>query len=475
MTTGNKATGVAYAMAAVVAIAIARDLTRIPLPLYDCFGYLLDLQQSPSVWATMVSSLNSYGYMRPLSAGAAKLLFDLAHGHYLLVYEAFHALLVIAFFALFVRALQVRTRRDVVAAALALTVFSGIHTFLGTVKEVYPINHYLVVSVLCLTGLNLAQSRGRWTVDIAACLVFVLAALTLESGVLVWVVITAAWIAGFRGISTRGVVVVTALFAAYLVVRFGYLANGLPSLTERSSGYLLTRLDALEINARFAGARYKWYAYNVASSAASVLFSQPRAGLWVIAREWIRGMLQPRTCINLAASLFATGLIGWFVVDRLKSGVRWPETSTERHILIFVATLAANCALCYSYTKDEILTTAGALYAVAAYGAVRHLLDRVDAQPRLRLRTAALGVLLLTGSIAWSIRAVGVHHGLMEQGFRHRNDWARLPLIRDAGMRPRTAEGLELARALREQALTMRQVNPRLVPRWAGRIFDADY
>src|SRR5262249_15658716 len=190
-------------------------------------------------------------------------------------------------------------RRDLVAAALAIAVFSGIHTFLGTVKEAYPINHYLVVSVLCLAALNFAQSRGGWIVDIAACLPFVLPPLILESGVLVWVVLAAAWIAGFRGTSARGVVAVTALFAAYLVVRFGYLANGLPSLTERSSGYLLTRLEPSEINARFSAARYQWYAYNIASSAASVLFSQPRAGVWVIAREWIRGMLTPRTCINL--------------------------------------------------------------------------------------------------------------------------------------------------------------------------------
>src|SRR5262249_46289584 len=174
-------------------------------------------------------------------------------------------------------------------------------------------------------------------------------------------------------------------------------------------------------------------------------------------------------------SLSGTALIGWFLVDRVKAGVRWPETSTERHILVFVATLAANCALCYSYTKDEILTTAGALYAVAAYGAVRHLLDRVDAQPPFRFRTAALGVLLLTGSVAWSIRAVGVHHVLMEQGFRYRNDWARLPVIRDAGMTPRTAEGIELARTLREQTLTMRQVNPHFAPRSAPGIFGADY
>src|SRR2546428_8787924 len=142
----GKAGDVAYAVAAILAGAIAYDLTRMPLQVYDCLALLLDAQRSSSVWTTMSSSLNSYGYLRPIFFGEIKLLFDLAQGHYFLVYKAFHVLLVIAFFGLFVRALEVRTRRDALGATFALIVFTGIHTFLGTVKEGYPINHYLEVS-----------------------------------------------------------------------------------------------------------------------------------------------------------------------------------------------------------------------------------------------------------------------------------------------------------------------------------------
>jgi len=476
MSPDNKAAGAAYAMAAILAIAIAYDLTRMPLQVYDCLALLLDAQRSPSVWATMSSSLNSYGFLRPVFFGGVKLLFDVAQGHYFLVYRGFHVLLVIAFFALFVRALNVRTRRDVLAAALALTVFTGIHTFLGTVKEAYPINHYLVASVLCLGALNLAQSRGGWMVDIAAAVTFTLAALTIESGLLVWVVVAACWIAGFRGVSLRGVIVVTVLLGAYLFARFGYLGTGLPSLAERSSGYLLAEIDPPEINARFGAEPFTWFAHNVAASASSVLFSEPRSGVWVIAREWIEGTPHPRTYVNLAASLFATGLIVWFVVDRLKGWIRRRATRADRHVLVFAAILAANCVLSFSYTKDEILTTAGAFYAIAAYGVVRHLLGRFDLHPRVTFGTAALALLLLAGSTAWSIRAIGVHHVLMQQAFRHRNDWARLPLRWDADdLRPRTPQGLELTRRLREQALTMRVANPHFAPRWAKLVFDADY
>ena len=114
-------------------------------------------------------------------------LFDLANGHYWLVYRGFHALLACAAIGLFVRALRVRTWDDFAAAIFALTVFTGLHTFRGLVREAFPVSHFLQVAVLCLLALNLARSRGGWLVDVAAAATFAVASLTLESGLLVWV------------------------------------------------------------------------------------------------------------------------------------------------------------------------------------------------------------------------------------------------------------------------------------------------
>ena len=55
----------------------------------------------------------------------------------------------------------------------------------------------MVVAVLAAYAL--AESNGGWEVDAALALVFGAAVLTLESGVLVWVVAAAAWATGAGG------------------------------------------------------------------------------------------------------------------------------------------------------------------------------------------------------------------------------------------------------------------------------------
>jgi hypothetical protein len=469
---------IGYLMGGVFATFVGVFLARMPLQVYDSLSLIVSAQQSPSLWSTITLSLNSYGYLRPAFHAQVKLLFDVAHGHYWLAYRGFHIFLVVAFFALFVRALAVRDRRDLLPLGLALMVFMGIHTFLGAVKELYPITHYLEIAVFCLAALNLVQSKGGLVVDGAIAIVFVIAALTLESGLLVWVVVASAWIAGFRGASTRSVTVVTLLLVGYVVFRFGYAQTGLPSMTERSSGYLLRAVEAPELNARFGENPWPFYVYNVASSAASVLLSQPRSGVWFIARQWLNGDVPPRTWISLASSLYATGLIGWFVVNALTRRRRRERefSFAERQVFVCAAVVLANAVLCYAYTKDEILVPAGAFYAIAVYHAARHLILSLEERPRSAWAEVLVAVIVLVGSSAWAIRAAGVQHVLRTQAFNHRNDWARLPARWDEEqLKPATPEGLALAEQLRNEALATPVVNPQFVPRWAERIFEAEY
>ena len=67
---------------------------------------------------------------------------------------------------------------------------------------------------------------------------------------------------GLRGISTRGLVLSTALCMAYLGLRFLYLDVGVPSLAERSSGYFLERLEPDELVQRFGNVGI-WKGYQV--------------------------------------------------------------------------------------------------------------------------------------------------------------------------------------------------------------------
>ena len=467
---------VVFLAAAVLALGVGHDLLHMPLQVSDSLAPLLDAVRSPSAWHEFRAHLSDASYFRPMRLATIKVVSDLSGGHYALAYRLFHALLVLAFLILFVRALQIHDRLTLAVAPFALTVFLGIHTFLGTVKEIYPTNHFLQVAVLALVALNLTQSRGGVLVDLALLATFTLAALTLESGLLVWVVIVGAWLSGMPGASRRAVIGATALIGAYAWVRFGIYNTGLPTVEERSTGFLLEVLDPTQIRERFGDNVAPFYAYNVTSSVLSVLLSEPRSGVWVFVRA-IRGdQLAPRHFIQIGASLFGSGLVLAYVVDRLRSGVARPVTLADRHTVIFALVLAASAAMSYVYTKDEIMSMAGAFYALPVFGAAVYFLRRWPERPRSWLATVAVCALCLAGSAAWATRAAGVHHVLRSQAFVQRNDWTRVEREwRRDGNWDRYADQEALVRELRRQAISTRVVNPRFAPGWMERVFDIYY
>jgi len=414
--------GATYALAALFALALACDLLWMPIQVSDSLGEILEARQSPSVATSFIDSFGSEAYLRPLRIAQIKALFDLAEGrHYWAVYRGFHALLIVAAILLFTRALRVRTAMDFAAAAVALVVLIGLHTFRGTVQEAFPINHFLEIVVLCLVVLNLAQSRGGIWVDVGAALSFAVGALTLESGLLVWVVAVAAWAVGWRGISARGLSIMTVLLIGYGYLRFVHLATGVPSLTERGSGYLLEVLSPDELQRRFGSQPLWFYAYNVLASAGSVLFAEPRSGVFETVSAWLNDRLLRRELLLVATSVVTTGIIAWTAV--LHIARRQPLGDTARFIVVFAVVLAANATLSFAYTKDEIMSVAGVFYALAAFGAIRDLATSTG----LRIATAAAGVLLV-GAVAtgWSVRAAGVHYVLRSQAIKHQIDWVEL-------------------------------------------------
>jgi dolichyl-phosphate beta-glucosyltransferase len=453
----------AYVLAGICAAAFGFDLMQMPVQVYDSVQELLDANLSPSAWASFTGSISNAGYMRPLRIAQIKMLFDLSGGNYWLAYRGFHVLLFAACLFLSVRLLRVRTVVDLCAAAFALVVLTGLHTFRGTVNEAYPINHFLEMVVCCLIALNLARSRGGLLVDVAAVVVFAIAALTLESGLLVWVVGAAAWIAGARGITLRGLGGMTAALAAYIYVRFFYLPTGVPTLIERSSGYLFTVLEPSDLLQRFGDNPIPFYAYNVATSALSVLFSEPQAGLFLATAAWLDGDMPPRLVLGLISSVITTVIIAWAAVRMLR------DRGSREHaplMVVFGAVLAANAVLSFAYTKNEIMSVAGVFYALAAYAGMRLLLARAAGIGRFT--AAALAVVVLVAGTAWTVRSVGLHHVLRTQAFKHRNDWALLPgLWHRNGRWPDDPRQQRLLQQLRRQALDRRPPNPESEPAWA--------
>jgi hypothetical protein len=465
------------ALAAVLAVAIAYDLWRMPVQVSDSLQEILDAQASPSIATSFGNAIGTTSYLRPVRIAQIKALFDLASGqYYRLVYRGFHALLIVLLIWLFVRALPIESPLDAAAAAVALTVLTGLHTFLGFLREAFPINHFLEIGVLVLVALNLTLSNGGvpragsmgWLIDLLAGLTFVCAALTLESGVLIWVVIATAWILGQRGVSTRGLAFVTALLAGYFVLRFWYLDTGLPSLTERTSGVFLERLEPSEIQQRFGDRRLVFYAYNVAASFLSVLFSEPRDGLFVATRAWRGGDVHPQAYLTVLSSVAMTLTMVWAALQwwRARAGGRESALGRSgRLAVIAVVILVANAALSFSYAKDDIIAVAGVFYAFAAFAAVRAALEYAEVGGLVR--GGLVSVMLLALASAWAMRSSGVHHVMNDHAFRSRNDWAELPIRwQQEGRWPKEPQPLALIERLRDQALQAEVPNPQMMPEW---------
>ena len=452
----------AWAMTAIMAIAVCVSVTRIPIQVTDSLVPILQAQQTPSVASAFLSGLGA-AYLRPMRVAQIQALFELSRGHYFLAYKAFHVALVIACFALFVIALDVRTSAGVTALPFALTALTGLHTFRGMVWEAFPINHFLEISVFCLFALVLAQSRGGWWADWGAAVTFVIASLTLESGLLVWVVMVTAWLVGFRGVSKRGVIIVTVLFGLYFLVRFPYLGTGAPTLAERSSGFGFGRLDPGELSRRFGGSPYGFYAYNVASSILSVLLSEPRGGTWTALADLAAGRFSPGTLINVVSSLITTLLIGWFILPRVRDWRARRFDDGDRICLVSLAVLAANAVISYGYTKDEIMSPSGVFYALAAFVAIRELLLSLGQRPLTRFASFSCRVALAVAATGWAVRTVGLHYQMQTMAFSVRNEWVYVDdwLARQHAS-PQSEEGKRIVATLRNDALERTVVNPYL-------------
>jgi hypothetical protein len=465
---------VAFTLAAAIAAFLTNDLLRMPLQVPDSLTLILDAAQSPSPWATFTNYLNNAGYFRPFFYLQNKVLFDVSNGHVALTYRAYHAASVAVALFLFVRALRVRSRSDLAAVPLALCVFAGIHTFLSLVKEIYPVNHELEITIAVLAAVNLAQARPRSVVDLLWIATLILAVSTLETGLLVWVVLATAWLTGMPGASRRTMVVATTLVAGYLGYRL--LVATPPADFERSSGFLLQRLDPPELEALFGERMWLYRGYNVVSSLLTVLFSEPRHGVWVFFRDLAADRVRPSTWINLTASLTATATIGWYIAHRWRAGARWPATQRDHLVAIFAGVLVANATISFAYAKDDILNPAGSCYAIAVYVAASQLIQRWQREPPRALVAVLVLTLAVAGSGAWAVRAFGVHQVLLEQAFVQRNDWADLETQWERERKWNDyAASRALVRQLRHEVLATPVPNPRSTPRWIRQVTDAEY
>jgi hypothetical protein len=447
-----------YGTALVSAAVLAHFLLGLPIQVSDTFGHMLQLTAS---WPELLEArVTQPGFLRPLHWASLKLVYDASGGDYYTWFRGLHALQSAVLMVAFVALVRPATWRAAALVPLALAVLLGVHTFAGLVREAYPINHYLTVTICCVAAALLVLGPHRWWNDLAMVVLFVVATLTIETGLLVWVIAIGGVLVGGRGLSRRGVVTLVVLLALYLFARFGPLDVGAPALTERSSGFGFAVLDPPQLAARFGGNPLPFYLYNVGASTLSVVLSEPTAGVFRVTRDALAGTMPAYMAVNVVASAGVLVLLAAFARTRWRAWRERVLTRDDRLVLLFALVLLANAAISYPYTKDVIMAPAGVFLAAAAYAAARHFVEvrplRVDGA-----RAAVLVAVVLVVSTAWSLRLLGLHTRLRAAAVTERLDWAYID-SEAPGMLPAGGEGRLLLDTLRHGALVARPAPPPL-------------
>lgn len=430
----------ALVAAIIVGATIGMRVWQMPMQVTDSLIPMLQAQAAPG--ASPVHFLNETAFLRPLYWSQIKaLLGPASRTSYHHVFKGMQVMLVLMLFVGVWWVARVRSLTDFTAFVFALLVMVGMPTFTGLVAEAYPINHYLEMAVACVAALALVQGRRhRWS-DAAALALFAGAVFTLESGLLVMVVLVAGRLVGWTGVSRRALVGVAAIACAYFYFRTIQLSTGMPDFGERATGFGFSRMEPADTVALFSGREYLLYAYNVASSLLSLLLAEPRNGQFVAMAAWVGGDLRPVHVVTIVASLMATSFIVRFLIARLRARQTVGLDDHLRMIVVAGAVAAGNAAFCLVYVKDEIMSTAGVFYALAVYTAVRGLLVDLEQRPFRPVAAATAAVLLLAAGAAWDMRVMSLHYRLYETTIVTRGEWAdvnrwldaqrALPLTRD--------------------------------------------
>jgi hypothetical protein len=458
-----------HAYGVLVAVLLGYFLLRIPIQVFDCFTDMLALLQPMEYLVRDAFRLPSY--LRPGRWVFQKAVFEVANGEYFLAFRLTQALQVLLVIVLFVRLVRPATASAARALPLGLAVLVGSHTFAWTVREAFPINHFLTIVLCCVAAANVAFARPRWWTDLLAAALFIAAAGTLESGLLVWVIFVGGYVVGLRGVSHRGLAVLTALLAGYFFARFVVFDVGIPGLELRDAGFGFARYDAADLVRMFGGNALVFYAYNVLASIFGVLFAEPRHGVWSLTHSIVRGAPHPALLVNVVTNTLATLLLVRFGWTRRHAWMRRAFDRRDQLVLLFVIVLAANAVMSYPYTKDAIMSPAGLFFAAATFVAC---VDLIETLPRPRRTATAAAVLILAAlSAGWAVRFVGLHAALDRTAFVVRQQWTRIDELVPLWYDTLTPRELALKQQLQEDAIRRFRVSTFVREEWV-RLFDVE-
>jgi hypothetical protein len=442
-------TWLSYGYGLLVAAVLGYFLLGLVIQVSDSFGNLLALQ-APTLGELVRDQLSQHAYLRPLLWAQLKIVYELSGGQYFLWFRGIHVAQVLLLIVLYLALVRPKDALDAALVPLSLAVLIGAHTFVPLVREAFPINAYLTMAVCCVAAATLAlREESRWYWDVLAIALFVASILTVESGVLVWVICAAAYLLGARGLSRRAVLAMTACLLVYVVVRSFVLDVGTPSLAERASGFGFSVLEPSDLMARFEHRAWPFYAYNVASSMATVLFSEPKGGVWRFGFELTTGTIHPWTAISVASSTAATVLVAWLLWRRRDRIRAWSFDRNDRLVGIFLAVLAANAVISFPYTKNVIMSPAGVFLGLAVIAAAREWFRDTGT-----IRVVPTAVLFAVLTCGWAYRVAGNHYNLRWTAAEQRAAWVSVDSWLDRQrIALRGTDGPALRDTLRRDAL----------------------
>lgn len=385
-----------------------------------------------------------------------------AVGTWLPFYQALVLLSFAVLLTLVVRLCRPVGRQRAWAACIAISCVCGLHTS-RILFGFWPLNHYAAVMVAMLLAIALALNPRTRPHDWVFGLLMLVATLSLEFGVLVIPVLITLWWFGAPGISWRGVTAMAAAAAVYLTIRFSLGDHSGDLTLWADSGFGFQNLDADALRARFGGAPWVLWVYNVVGTTLTVLFSEPRDGVYSFVESLLARDMETWQWFQVGSSALTTLVIAFGLVR----GWPWKERAKERDRLLVVAGVAllvCGSALSFVYTRDRLGLAGGIGYALLLYVACASLLEQRRASGRGRLVVA--GVVGLVAAM-WVVRSAETWFQLRDTAWDYHVEWTDR-FVELGGAQNST----DLLKNLRTDALARTPADVRRDPAWTYVLFE---
>lgn len=301
------------------------------------------------------------------------------------------------------------------AAIFAAAVLVGTPGFRDNL-EIPLLMTLVAMPMMLVTWMLLERDYRAWHGAVIALLTLVAIGYK-EQGLIVFPFVVAAWWAGAPGVKRRDVIGLAVVVIAYLVFRF--TVKGTWGAFEQDVGFGFHVIPAAEASRRFGAFPFWLYAYNGASTIATILFSEPSGGVFRVSRDVLAGRVDPWEINNLVSSTVLTLAMAWWAVGVWRRDRRLPWTRELRLIIATVAILAASGALGFNYSRDRLGGMAVPFYVLCAYFTARALVDAAAAGRRAVLVIVVLAVV----AVGWQLRAVGTVESVHLTSIKVHRDW----------------------------------------------------